>query len=93
MSQELKGKVALVTGAGSGIGKAAAIALGRQGARIGLLGRTESELDETATQIRRAGSDARVLLADVALPTRLCAAVDQLAGVFAECTSSSPMPA
>jgi NAD(P)-dependent dehydrogenase (short-subunit alcohol dehydrogenase family) len=81
-SQELKGKVALVTGAGSGIGRAAAIVLGRHGARVGLLGRTESELEETAAQIRNHGSDARVLLADVARADEVRAAVEELARAF-----------
>jgi NAD(P)-dependent dehydrogenase (short-subunit alcohol dehydrogenase family) len=82
-SQELEGKVALVTGAGSGIGKAAAIALGRRGARVGLLGRTESELEETAAQIRKAGSEARILVADVARADEVRTAVEALAGAFA----------
>ncbi|HMI87191.1 MAG TPA: SDR family NAD(P)-dependent oxidoreductase [Polyangiaceae bacterium] len=77
--RELSGKVALVTGAGSGIGKAAAIALARQGARIGLLGRTAPELEETGREIGRLGSDARVLLADVSRPAEIEAAVEELA--------------
>jgi NAD(P)-dependent dehydrogenase (short-subunit alcohol dehydrogenase family) len=81
-SRELEGKVALVTGAGSGIGKAAALTLGRQGARVGLLGRTESELEETAAQIRDLGSDARVLVADVARANEVRAAVETLVGAF-----------
>jgi NAD(P)-dependent dehydrogenase (short-subunit alcohol dehydrogenase family) len=61
---ELSGKFALVTGAGSGIGKAAAIKLAAAGADIALLGRTESELDETAVDVRRAGRTALLLVAD-----------------------------
>jgi NAD(P)-dependent dehydrogenase (short-subunit alcohol dehydrogenase family) len=80
--QELEGKVALVTGAGSGIGRAAAIALGGEGARVGLLGRTEGELEETATQIRKLGSEPRVLVADVARDDEVRSAIETLAGAF-----------
>jgi NAD(P)-dependent dehydrogenase (short-subunit alcohol dehydrogenase family) len=63
---ELAGKVALVTGAGSGIGKAAALLLAREGAALGLVGRTESELGEVAREICEHGGRAHVLVADVA---------------------------
>jgi NAD(P)-dependent dehydrogenase (short-subunit alcohol dehydrogenase family) len=42
--KELEGKVAFITGAGSGIGKAAALLFAKQGAKIAALGRTEDEL-------------------------------------------------
>jgi NAD(P)-dependent dehydrogenase (short-subunit alcohol dehydrogenase family) len=63
---ELQGKVALVTGAGSGIGAAAAERLARAGARVAALGRTEDELRKVVDRIKGAGGDARVVLADVA---------------------------
>lgn len=50
--QELSGKVALITGAGSGIGQASALLLARQGAVVGLLGRIESELREVEAKIK-----------------------------------------
>jgi len=52
---ELAGKVALVTGAGSGIGKAAALRLAQAGAAVGALSHTESEIRQTAEEITRAG--------------------------------------
>jgi len=64
-SQELKGRVALITGAGSGIGKAAALLLARQGARVAGLGRSEEELRETIDEIKRTGGEAIFLLADI----------------------------
>jgi NAD(P)-dependent dehydrogenase (short-subunit alcohol dehydrogenase family) len=63
---QLVGKVALVTGAGSGIGAASALRLAQEGARVGVLGRTEEELRVTAGRIAEAGGEAMVLLADVA---------------------------
>jgi NAD(P)-dependent dehydrogenase (short-subunit alcohol dehydrogenase family) len=65
-SQPLAGRVALVTGAGSGIGAAAAKRLAQAGARVALVGRTAEELEQVAAQLREAGGEARVEVADVA---------------------------
>ena len=51
----LTGKVAWVTGAGSGIGHAAAIALAKEGATVVLTGRRKEPLEETAADIMKAG--------------------------------------
>src|SRR5947209_8482552 len=64
-AMELTGKVALVTGAGSGIGKAAAILLAQQGVRVGALSRTAHEVEQTATEIERSGKEAMAVLADI----------------------------
>ncbi|CAD9224447.1 Short-chain dehydrogenase/reductase SDR [Burkholderia cenocepacia] len=58
-------KFAAVTGAGSGIGRAAAIALAQVGFTVALLGRTEASLNETQDAIRAAGGDAQVFPVDV----------------------------
>lgn len=79
---ELQGKVALVTGAGSGIGKAAAVLMARQGARVGVLSRTGDEIAETAEEIRRAGGEAIPLVADVADEAQMKKAVADLVGAF-----------
>jgi NAD(P)-dependent dehydrogenase (short-subunit alcohol dehydrogenase family) len=63
---ELDGKVALVTGAGSGLGAAAAERLAAQGAALALVGRTESQLREVAGRIEAKGGRATVLVADIA---------------------------
>lgn len=62
---ELDGKCALVTGAGSGLGKAAALALGRAGAQVVLLSRSDEELQAVATEIRNGGGEPLVIEADV----------------------------
>ena len=50
----LKNKTAIVTGAGTGIGKAIAKAFAAEGARVSLCGRSEDTLNETAVEIRQA---------------------------------------
>ena len=61
----LTGKVAWVTGAGSGIGQAAAIALAAEGATVVLTGRRRAPLAETATTIKKAGGKADVQPGDL----------------------------
>lgn len=87
---DMTGRSIIVTGAGSGIGKAAAVRLAGEGAIVGLLGRTESELREVAETIASAGGRADVLVADVAEEGDMRRAVDgfhsthgRLDGVFA----------
>lgn len=63
---DLTGKVALVTGAGRGIGRRAALRLARRGVRVALISRTASELTETAQEIARRGGEAVAIPADVA---------------------------
>ena len=62
---ELSGQVALVTGAGRGIGQAIALALASAGARVALTARSRDQLDETAALVQQAGGQALVLPADV----------------------------
>lgn len=67
MNHLFTGKVALVTGAGSGIGKAAALLLAERGAQVALLGRTKAKLAETAAAIaqNQGQNKALVLEADI----------------------------
>lgn len=59
------GKVALVTGAGSGIGKATALALAQQGASVAVMSRTREEVEATAAEIEKAGGKAWAETADI----------------------------
>ena len=61
----LTGKTALITGAGSGIGREVALELARSGVSVALAGRTEAKLTETAAQIGYEGGDAVTIVADV----------------------------
>ncbi len=61
----LTGKVAWVTGAGSGIGQAAAVALAKEGATIVLTGRRKAPLAATAAMVKKAGGRAEVKPADL----------------------------
>ncbi len=62
---EFNGKVVIITGAGRGIGKAAALSFAQKGARVALASRTESQLSQTAAQIRAMGGTALVVPTDV----------------------------
>lgn len=64
-SSSLSGKIALVTGAGEGIGEGAALALAAAGARVALLGRTAKALRGVAQKIEDAGGEAMTITADV----------------------------
>lgn len=75
----LDGTVALVTGAGSGIGRACAVAFARAGADVALLGRRPAPLDAVAHEVKALGRRALVVPADVADPTAVETAVARAA--------------
>lgn len=62
---QLSGKVAIVTGASSGIGRAAAVLFAKQGASVVLTARREDELESVAREIRFGGAQAQVVVGDV----------------------------
>ncbi|MEC0228752.1 SDR family oxidoreductase [Paenibacillus alba] len=69
------GKVAIVTGAASGIGLASAIRLAEKGFKIGLLNRPGSELDEAVEKITASGGEAIALPADIAFEEQVKQAI------------------
>jgi meso-butanediol dehydrogenase/(S,S)-butanediol dehydrogenase/diacetyl reductase len=62
---KLKGKVALITGAGQGVGQGIAYALANEGALIAVTGRTKSKLDTTVQEIQKRGGKALAIECDV----------------------------
>ncbi|MGO4526550.1 SDR family oxidoreductase [Microvirga sp. 2MCAF35] len=79
---ELQGKVALVTGAGSGIGKATALRFAREGAMVGVLSHTDDEIRGVAQEIEQADGKAVALVADVADEGQMRKAVADLVQAF-----------
>ena len=74
----LDGRVALVTGASTGIGKASALLLAAEGAKIGLLARRENLLIDLVSEIKAKGGDAIPLVADIADAGQVKQALDTL---------------
>jgi NAD(P)-dependent dehydrogenase (short-subunit alcohol dehydrogenase family) len=77
--QRLAGKHALVTGGGSGIGRAVAVRLAAEGAEVNILEMRADAGEETAGLIRAAGGIARVVTGDVSSTESMRAAFDQVA--------------
>ncbi|HET9093920.1 MAG TPA: SDR family oxidoreductase [Solirubrobacteraceae bacterium] len=92
----LDGRVALVVGAGRGLGRGCAVELARAGARVVLVARTESELAEAAAE---AGADALPLVADATQPEEVehviarAAALGDLRVLVAAAGTNRPGPA
>src|ERR1017187_3790341 len=61
----LQNRIALVTGAGRGIGRAIAIELAHAGAKVGITARTKSELDEAAAALQKFGGHGVAIVADL----------------------------
>jgi NAD(P)-dependent dehydrogenase (short-subunit alcohol dehydrogenase family) len=73
----VRGKVALITGAGSGLGAAAARLLAREGAKVAALGRTQDEVQKVADEINAQGGEAIPVVADISHPDEMQRAVQQ----------------
>lgn len=76
--QSLQGKIALVTGAGKGIGKAVAIALAKEGVHIGLIARTENDLEAVAKEIKALGVNVFYASADISNMEQVNTAVEKI---------------
>jgi NAD(P)-dependent dehydrogenase (short-subunit alcohol dehydrogenase family) len=73
------GRRAVVTGASAGIGRATALRLAAEGARVGLVARRSEPLEATASEIMKAGGDALVLVADSSVESGIAHAMDAAA--------------
>lgn len=78
----LDGQVAVVTGAGRGLGAAIAVAFAEVGADVLISSRTESELESVAAQIEQAGSRAHIVVADLAQTDATAALAAQAIAAF-----------
>nr|WP_286672251.1 3-ketoacyl-ACP reductase [Cohnella hashimotonis] len=78
VAQTIKGKVAIVTGAGKGIGKAVALELAREGVHVGLIARTEKDLLDAARDIQALGGKVAYAAADVSSLPEVEQAVDKI---------------
>jgi NAD(P)-dependent dehydrogenase (short-subunit alcohol dehydrogenase family) len=80
--KQLESRVAVVTGAGSGIGRAISVLLAKQGCRVALVDIDQTGLDETQRQIAAAGSHATAHRTDVSDKARMQDLADQVAGHY-----------
>ena len=76
MGNRLEGKVAFVSGAGTGIGAATAIRFAQEGATVVICGRRQEPLDAVSAQIRKAGGKADAVQADVSDEAQFVAAIE-----------------
>lgn len=82
MANSLTGKVALVTGAGQGVGQGIALALAAEGAHVAVTGRTLSKLQDTCSQIESRGGQALAVQCDVKDAQSLTTCVETVVGHF-----------
>jgi citronellol/citronellal dehydrogenase len=72
------GQVALVTGGGTGIGRATALELGRTGARVAICGRRAEPLEQTRTELEAAGAECLTVQVDIREPDQAESLVDRV---------------
>ena len=80
--KSFQGKIALITGGSSGIGRATAIAFAREGAKVVVAGRREEEGMETVRLIEQAGSEGIFVKTDVTKEPEVKALIDKAAATF-----------
>ena len=73
---ELDNKIALITGAGRGIGRAIALAYAKEGADLSLAARSVAELEETADECRKLGAQVLITPSDVTVPGQVDRLID-----------------
>ena len=77
MTADLSGKVAIVTGAGRGIGRGISLALGRAGAAVVVAARSNEQIEAVAEEIRGSGGEALAVRTDLAREEDICALFKQ----------------
>lgn len=82
MVDRLRGKVAVVTGGGTGIGKAIARTFAAEGARVAICGRTQAPLERTLAEIRNAGGEAIAVPCDVSNDVQVRALINRTVEAF-----------
>jgi NAD(P)-dependent dehydrogenase (short-subunit alcohol dehydrogenase family) len=82
MDNKLTGKTGLITGASKGLGKAMAIALGAAGVKLALVSRNKAQLEGVAGEVRKAGGEAHVFVADVTREDQVTKLEKEIAGAF-----------
>ncbi|BDD04857.1 3-ketoacyl-ACP reductase [Aureibacter tunicatorum] len=80
--QSIKGKNALITGAGKGIGKAIALALASEGVNVALIARTQQDIDQTAEEAKKHGIKAFAVTADISSLESVNKAAEQVKSQF-----------
>ena len=78
MTEIIKGKKAIITGAGKGIGRQTALALAKEGVSLGLIARTKEDLENVAKEIRAEGVDVAIATADVSNNEEVIKAVESV---------------
>ncbi len=89
--QELKAKVAVITGAAEGIGKAIAVAAAAEGMRLVLADIHQELLDKTVTELRQNGAEVIGVVTDVSKENEIQNLADQAYAQFGKCIYSSTM--
>ena len=99
---KLASKIAVITGAGRGIGRAVALAYAREGAKVAICARTAAELEATAAAIRAQGGDCRAWVCDVSSESSVadlfakvesdCGDIDVLINNAGVMTRPAPLP-
>ena len=78
----LRGKTAIVTGGGTGIGRAIALALGREGASVAVLGRRREPLEGVIRELEQGGAKGKAIVCDVTRSKAIREAVSETEGAF-----------
>lgn len=79
MEKRMEGKVAIVTGAGSGIGRGVAIRLAQEGASVAVADINKPALDEVSAEVRSLGGKSLALVVDISKPAEITALVERVA--------------